>query len=175
MDRQRFDNLTRAVSALLSRRTLAGALAFGALGLPQITDAKKRRHKRKKKIDRNEFGCVDVGKRCAKNKQCCSSICKGKHGKKTCRAHDASTCQAGQLNVNCGGVDVDCTNGDGNPGICNTTTGNAPYCASSYYAVACRMDADCQPFCGPRAACLTCGYYSPGPTCAGPEACSGPV
>jgi hypothetical protein len=174
MDTDRFDDLTCAISTLLSRRALAAALGLGTLGLSDRVDAKKKRRKRKRKIERNDFGCVDIGNFCTKAKQCCSNICKWRKGKKTCRAHDAADCQAGQHDVNCGGADVGCTGSLGNLGVCETTTGNAPYCASSVCAVECRTDADCQSVCGPRAACLTCGYYCAGrPCCTGPEVCSG--
>jgi hypothetical protein len=45
MDAPRFDALTRTVSILRSRRTLAGVLGLGALALPGLADAKKTRNK----------------------------------------------------------------------------------------------------------------------------------
>ena len=61
MDHGRFDQIARAISQNLSRRTLAGVIGLGAMGISEVADAKK---KNKKKVKKNEFGCVDVGKFC---------------------------------------------------------------------------------------------------------------
>jgi hypothetical protein len=156
LDSARFDHLTRAVATLRSRRTLAGVLGLSALALPGLADARKKR-KKKKKIKKNQFGCVDVGNFCKNGGQCCSGICEGKKGKKKCKAHDASTCVAGQTIDDCGGsVNVLCTATGGDPGACLTTTGNAPYCATSLECFSCQQDVDCEPICGQGAACLPC-------------------
>jgi hypothetical protein len=150
----RFDRFTRSVSTLLSRRTLAATLGLGALGLPGLAEAKKHKKRKKKKITRNEFGCVDVGGFCKNSGQCCSGICSGKKDKKKCKAHNTSTCQAGQQEAGCTAeattvpCDVD--------GRCDTTTGKAPYCAGDGQCFPCTKDADCVPFCGAQAACITC-------------------
>jgi hypothetical protein len=182
MDDSRFDTLARSLTSSISRRgTLGGALAI--LGLtasrPGESLAKRRR---KKKLRRNAFGCVPVGKPCrGKDSVCCSGICEGKKPKKgkrdrsRCADHGADICQAGQRNVNCGGEDVRCTSSSGNEGTCETTTGGAAYCASGYDAIPCKKDADCVPYCGPQAACVRCGYYDHDPSCAGPEACHEPA
>src|SRR5688500_66271 len=60
MDHGRFDQIARAISQNLSRRTLAGVIGLGAMGISEVADAKKN----KKKVKKNEFGCVDVGKFC---------------------------------------------------------------------------------------------------------------
>jgi hypothetical protein len=156
MDLERFDHLTRAVSSVLSRRTLAGALGLGALSLPLLTDAKKKR-KKKKKVKFNDFGCVNVGGFCKNNSQCCSNICSGKKGKKKCKGHDASTCQPGQVSETCGGAaNVFCTSSGGDMGACFTTTGGAGYCEASGTCADCKKDADCIAVCGPQAACIPC-------------------
>jgi hypothetical protein len=168
MERARIDGLARSVSLLLSRRTLAGGLGLGALAHPGLIAAKnKHNHKKKKKVKRNEFGCVDVGTFCKNNGQCCSGICQGKKGKGKCQAHDASTCQAGQ-DV-CGVVEVDCTTENGDQGACARTTGNASFCEASGDCFACAKDADCVAVCGAGAACIVCAEC----TLTGGTACVG--
>jgi hypothetical protein len=157
LDSARFDHLTRAVATLRSRRTFAGVLGLSALALPGLADAKKKRKKKKKKVRFNEFGCVNVGGFCKNSGQCCSGICQGKKGKKKCQAHDTSTCQLGQQEEFCGGSeDVNCLTPDNTEGLCEVTTGNAPFCFGEGQCFPCSKDADCVPFCGPRAACLRC-------------------
>jgi hypothetical protein len=174
MDADRFDVWTRRRFELAVGGLLAALVGWrpadGAF-------AKKRKHK---KLVRNAFGCVEVGGKCrGKDAVCCSDICQGKAPKKgnkdqsRCVAHDASTCQTGQRDQNCGGVDILCRGSTGKVGVCETTTGSAPYCASGFFCVPCATDEDCRSVCGPRAACLSCGYYCPGPSCAGPDACTG--
>jgi hypothetical protein len=155
MDGARFDGLTRSVSTLLSRRSLAGALGLGALALPGLADAKKKhKHKKKKKVKLNDFGCVDVGNFCKNSSQCCSGICQGKKGKKKCQAHDDGGCQEGQ--DACLGVMALC-NIEGVMGECTRTTGDAGYCfGGSGDCFDCSKDADCVPFCGAQAACIVC-------------------
>jgi hypothetical protein len=154
------DRLSRSVSTVLSRRAVARALGLGALALPDLAGAKKHHHKHKVKF--NDFGCVNVGNVCTSDDQCCSGICEGKQGKKTCQAHDQSTCQAGQNIAFCGGsADGDCVDSSGTPGgDCFTTTGNAGICAQGGGCFICTKDVDCQAVFGPGAACATC------PTCA---------
>ena len=165
MDAARFDALTRSLSAPTRRRLLlagiAAALGLLSAGLPDRIDANQR----KKKLKRNAFGCVNVGGTCrGKDKNCCSSICRGKKPKKgekdtsRCVAHDAQGCVAGQIEDFCGGTNVSCTTSTGTPGRCNTTTGNAGYCAGdgSCAVGSCKKDADCVPAFGVGAACVVC-------------------
>lgn len=162
MKRVRAETLVRGLADAMSRRGFMGGLAT-VLSLAPVpvsgTDAKKRKkRKNKKKIKRNAFGCVNVGGFCENAGQCCSSICEGKKGKKSCQAHDTSTCQPGQQEAFCGGAeDVNCPTLDGAEGFCEVTTGNAPYCFGDGACFPCSKDADCVPFCGPGAACLACG------------------
>lgn len=130
MDTDRFDWLTRSLSTMLTRRALAGGLGLGALALPHLSDAKKtrKRKKNKKKAKFNAFGCVNVGGFCKNDDQCCPGIYEGSNDKKTCQAHDVSSCEAGDRESTCGGVDQSCIATDGSGGLCNTTTGNAAYC-----------------------------------------------
>lgn len=157
MEHDRFDQLARALSRKPSRRTLAGIFSLGALGLTgggQVEDAGAK--KNKKKVKKNGFGCVDVGKFCKNAGQCCSGICQGKKGKKKCKAHGESTCVSGQAETGCGGTSVVCQTSSGDEGQCNTTTGNAGYCVADGLCFACKKDADCISQCGVDAACIQC-------------------
>lgn len=154
MDAPDFDRLTRSVSTQLSRRSLASLLGLGtlgvsAVGLPDLAEAKK-----KKKVKRNDFDCVDVGKFCKNDSQCCSGICEGKKKSRKCTAHDESTCQSGQ--EACLGPLVPCTTTTGSEGNCATTTGKASYCGHGGTCFPCSKDTDCEPTFGAGAACAVC-------------------
>lgn len=141
MDSIRFDALVQSLAE--SRRSLlAGTLALGAgwVGISTI-EAKSKKRKRKKKpkqASANEYGCLDVGDPCQSADQCCSGICDGKKGQRTCLAHDTGTCkQDGQL--------VPCNNRT-NCG-CFTTTGGSDVCAELFppsECANCRRDTDCE-------------------------------
>jgi hypothetical protein len=169
MDSSRFDRWTQS----LSRRTVAGALGLGALGLPSLIEAKKKhkhKHKKKKKVKFNDFGCANVGGFCKNSGQCCSGICSGKKDKKKCQAHNVSTCTAGQHTGGCGGTSTLCTSSAGDEGVCETTTGNAGYCAVAGQCASCTKDADCIADFGPDAACIVCPDCLEFDTvCVGPE------
>ena len=159
MDAERFDSLAHALRDGRTRRgftTLLGAgLAGLAGGWPDLTaDAKRKKRKKKrrkkKKAKLNEFGCVDVGKFCKNDGQCCSGACEGNE----CQPHGESTCQPGQ--DICLGVEVPCVTETGQPGQCTTTTGEASYCFAEGDCFPCSKDADCQAICGPQAACIVC-------------------
>jgi hypothetical protein len=172
-----FAGLTRSISTLLSRRSLAGMLSLAALTVPGLAEAKKHKkhkHKKKKEPTFNDVGCVNVGGFCKNNGQCCSGICKGKKGKGKCLAHNASTCQAGQ--ENCVGTGVECTSETGELGVCTITTGQANYCEVNGNCYPCTKDADCVAVCGEGAACLDCADCSGGTACAGPsvDSCNAP-
>ncbi len=140
-------------------RGLGGAgLGLGFVGLADPGEAKKKRKrkKRKKKVTFNEFGCVNVGRFCKTSDHCCSGICVGKKGKKTCQAHDAGSCQGESSEDRCLDVEVNCVTGAGIDGFCVRTTGSAGYCEGTLGCFACTKDADCIPFCGPQAACIVC-------------------
>ena len=165
MDSTRFDDVTRAISPLLSRRGLAGLLGLAALGAAGSAKAKRKRKKRKKKkqgqnpkpqVTLNQFGCVNVGDFCESAAQCCSGICT----KSRCQAHDVDICRTGQTSVFCtdGATNTSCTGGGGGGGLCATTTGNAAFWATDRKCFTCKKDADCQPasVCGAGAACVIC-------------------
>ena len=157
MDHDRFDQFARTLSRASSRRTLSGILVLGAVGLAagarvEVASAKKKRNK----VKNNEFGCVNVGKFCKNAGQCCSGICQGKKGKKTCQAHGESTCVSGQAETGCGGTSVACQTPSGEAGQCNTTTGKAGYCVADVLCFPCKKDTDCIANCGVDAACIQC-------------------
>jgi hypothetical protein len=175
--------MTLVLHRLLPRRDLISGMAAGvalrAAGPCPLDAAAKR--KERKPQQRNEFGCVPVGRACqGKDEVCCSGICNGKKprkGKKDtsrCVAHDSADCTASQRSGICGGTDVPCTTSQGGVGLCQTTTGNAAYCALASVTVcpafsSCRTDADCQAFMlNPNAACVRCDLCS---AINGPTAC----
>jgi hypothetical protein len=164
MDASRFDDVVRSLTNAPSRRGVLAAFAAAALGLaaPVVGDAGKGK-KRKKKVKRNEFGCVNVGGKCrGKDALCCSGICQGKKRKKgnkdksRCVAHDAGNCQPGQNK--CAGPEIGCSRGDdGKATFCFTTTGTGEYCSSgSISNNGCTKDAECEADCGIGAACVRC-------------------
>jgi hypothetical protein len=182
VDQNRFERLTKALAAMPSRRDvlrgLAGVgLGLGALHPPAIADAKKKRKrkKRKPKATPNHYGCLEVGDSCKNADQCCSGICDGKKGKRTCRAHDTGNCAAGAHTNDCGGTNVACVTSLGKQGYCATTTGQAAYCLFYDDCFACKTDADCQAANGgafdPRAACTRCADcpQTGGTACATPD------
>jgi hypothetical protein len=170
VDRDRFDALIRSLGATASRRSFGRALAGGGLGAllnsglgALAVDAKQR----KKKLEKNAFGCVDVGGKCrGKNGNCCSGLCQGKKRKKgkrdtsTCVAHNTGICIA-EADSCTAGAEVACH--PSNPScFCTRTTGNAAFCAAFSGGAAghcrvCREDKDCEPEFGAGAACLVLG------------------
>lgn len=171
MDERQFDRWTRMLAAAASRRValrtlLVGstiAAGLGRLGLNKAADKKKKR----KKLKKNAYGCVNVGGTCrGKDSACCSGICQGKNPKKgekdtsTCMAHNVLDCPAGANT--CQGLPVAC----GTNGLCNQTTGQASFCAAGGNCKTCKKDADCAPTHGPGAACAVCaGCPAPGTVC----------
>ena len=159
-----FDTLTSAPSRRDVLRGLAAAgFGPGFARLPEFAGARKKRKKKKRKpkVRFNAFGCVSVGGFCQTAEQCCSGICEGEPGKKTCLAHDTGGCPPGIDEVGCGdpGTDVPCTlsTGETDGYLCNATTGNAGFCALTGDCFACRKDAECQEFYETsRAACVRC-------------------
>lgn len=160
MNVSRFDAVTRSLASRPSRRTILvglAALATTALRLPSTAVAGKRKNRRGNKLQRNSFGCVDVGLRCRGNSaNCCSGICQGKKPKRgkrdrsRCVAHDGGSCpqepdacvEPGQI---CGPL-----------GVCGLTTGKACFCAAiSGLCAVCQKDADCVALgWGANAACI---------------------
>lgn len=138
MDQDRFDRLIRSLAS--RRRTILFSLALapGGIAVPRASAASP---------------CTIVGKGCAGKSECCSGICMGKKGKKTCRPHDTGGCTKGQNSCSAS-VDIACTAPTGVEGLCYTTTGHAGYCGTDGQCAACARDADCRDLFGPTAACV---------------------
>jgi hypothetical protein len=188
MDDRRFDDVVKVLGhGQASRRgTLLGLVGavLGRLAARFAVSAGAK--KRKKKLVRNEFGCVDVGGKCRGNDgNCCSGVCQGKKPKKGKK--DKSVCVA----HNVGGCTLDrdsCLTGDpavsscGQNAICTATTGKAAFCASTVdisngrNCRICATDTDCeeQGF-PPGSACviLTGGVCDGDTGCAGINGSSG--
>ncbi|MGH2614997.1 MAG: hypothetical protein ACRDJC_07145 [Thermomicrobiales bacterium] len=181
MDEHRFAVVTHSLTSVPSRRDVLRGLVGAGLGLcaSRLPESAAGKNGRNKKLQRNAFGCVEVGGKCrGKDAACCSGRCDGKKPRKgqkdtsRCVAHGASTCQPGHhIQDVCGGAaNVSCTTSTGDTGgACTTTTGNAAYCPREAHCRACKKDADCQPFCGKEAACIVCaGCPEGGTACASP-------
>jgi hypothetical protein len=164
-----FDKLSRSLGESRSRRdalrgfVTALGIEWNATRFPSNAVANKKNNKRKKPKN-NEFGCLDVGKKCnGKDAKCCSGICngkkpkKGKKDKSKCVGHNAGSCQAG-FDV-CLGVIAPCST----DGFCFQTTGKAPFCAGGTGICAdCQKDTDCEALgAGPGAACIVCESECP--------------
>jgi hypothetical protein len=192
MDADRFDHFARTLTSHASRRVAlvglaSGWLAAGSLALRGPQAEAKKKHKKHKKHhlqdpSLNAFGCVDVGQACAGNDSlCCSGTCdggkpkKGKRDTSLCAAHHtggctlATTyCSAGALISKCGASGADAR--------CQTTTGNASFCAnvenfigSAPQCRTCDKDADCEAITGPGSACVV---FEGGPNCDSKFACT---
>ena len=167
MNANHFDHLTRTLRIDASRRGLLRGLIVST-GLAQMNapDAlvaeNKRKHK--KKLKRNQYGCVDVGGTCrGRDKHCCSGRCQGKKPKKgeadksRCVAHDTGTIESGErgCRVQDAPSNTVCTTSAGEEsGECQWSTGDAGFCGHGYACIpgSCRKDADCTAACGSGAA-----------------------
>jgi hypothetical protein len=166
MDETRFDGLARFVSQRLPRRRFHALLAAVSLsllaGAPVTTVGKKK----KKELQRNTFGCVDLGGKCGgKDSACCSGICQGKkpkQGKKDksrCVGHNQGTCTPERSLCAAATANEALCNPDSNFAACLQTTGNSPFCAT----FAGLTDDICQP-CAKDADCTAAGF-PPGSAC----------
>jgi hypothetical protein len=187
MNSDQFTPLARWLTAEPARRSFLRGLMGVALGLAALRhsdDADARKKRRKKTPQLNAFGCLNVGQKCrGKDALCCSGKCAGKKPKRgrkdrrTCVAHDTGGCPKGDPSEACGGdVETVCTAATGLEGVCDRTTGNAGFCTVSGDCFPCRKDADCQPLCGPEAACIRCEETCSGvggTACVGPSLCEG--
>jgi hypothetical protein len=160
MDTARFDHLTRSVSTLLSRRTLAGALGLSTLTLPSPVDAKKkkrRKNKKKRKKKRCKPAC-QPGEVC-RNRSCvcpsglsCSSGACCATGQ-TCLGGECQACPVG-IGLCEGGTFVCGTTPGGNPCACSTTSGGGTACIGGaellrpVYCTPCETNADCEELLG---------------------------
>jgi hypothetical protein len=141
MDTDRFDALTRSLSAAgSSRRRLLIGVAGSALSALAVTLGFAE-------AEATHFTCLHVGHRCKDKSQCCSSRCK----RGRCRAHNVGRCTAAKdacltVAAGCGGGNC----------YCYRTTGGANFCSSGGgQCMDCTTDAECaEALNTPGAACL---------------------
>jgi hypothetical protein len=171
MDTNHFDDITKLLTALPSRRDMLRGLVGAGLGLGALrfadTTAAKKKHKRghkpkrKNKIKQpqpvpNQFGCLEVGQPCRGDSSlCCSGLCdgvppkKGKPDTRVCAAHDIGTCDQAAEGI--------CTAADPQQSFCNQsntcfcigTTAGSKFCAKPdkvglSACVDCQKDTDCE-------------------------------
>lgn len=127
-------------------------LGYGVARLPEAADAtkKRKRKRREKKAKPNAFGCLEVGDACKIADQCCSGICEGQKGERTCRAHGNGTCNQKEEGI-CKAVNpalTRCNTTEGNC-LCFGTTAGSNFCAnpqigSGSECAVCKKDADCE-------------------------------
>lgn len=163
MDGTAFDRWTRRQMA----RATGGLVAvlLGTMSTPPTIDAGKRnRHNKRKgqKLERNRFGCVNVGGGCrGRDNVCCSGICEGKKPKRgepdrsRCVAHHQGPCSP--AHHACADDEPTACHPD-LPYFCYRTTGNAGCCGwnPAPACFSCRTDADCHQVFGDGAACAVC-------------------
>jgi hypothetical protein len=169
LDADRFDALTRSLSALASsrRRLLTGVagsavgMVAAALGVPQV--------------EAGHFGCHHVGRGCRRDDECCSSRCKGPKGQKTCRAHGVKGCVRGPVDPNTCESQSGTTCGSGTVACgCSNTTGGSAFCTSGPSCFGpsvtpCTHDKECEERTGKLgAACVECFNCLGGTGCADP-------
>ncbi len=153
MDAARFDALARRLTTPDARRRVLQALGgLGLAGIASRLPGSEAEAKKRRKPKTNQFGCIDVGKKCyGKSGQCCSGICEGSKKKSKCVAHNVGTCTVNDSSCD---VSVPC----GVNGECFQTTGKAAFCAEQgrCFCDACKKDKDCEADFGLGAACIVC-------------------
>jgi hypothetical protein len=158
MDGQRFDRLTRTLTATLSRRVTLGGLATGvllsfgwSLDEPLVLSKKKKgkgKKKNKKKPNCRGFRPISCGDECCSLAETCR---KGKQGKQKCIGHcEDGEQNSGETDVNCGGTcrdirkcpllarcseDADCETN-----VCDSRPDLDP---GGKLCLFCRIDSDC--------------------------------
>lgn len=160
MSQIRFHDVTRTMTGLPTRRDLLRGLAGAGLGLgiaqgANLVGARKTRKQRKKKGKRpqpNAFGCLDVGDACSSETGCCSGLCAGTKGKKTCQAHGTGICPQNHVGICLATADEIPVLKCGNQELCfcYTTTAGSNFCGQGGPRVGdkaactdCQKDADC--------------------------------
>ena len=153
MDGFHFDDLIRTLSQ--SRRSLLGGALALAGGWQSVASAKARRtpkrHKHKKRGNEpklNAYGCLNVGVRCKNAGQCCSGVCEGKKGRRTCRAHDTRECKQDGPGFCAASNIIDAFCGE-TACLCYRTTGGSRVCGEELSGVVsqcadCHKDRDCE-------------------------------
>jgi hypothetical protein len=180
VDHQRIDAIIRSLSHMPSRRALVRGLLGTTLGvgsakLPAPGEAKKK-PKRKKKATCDDFVCRRVGQSCISVSQCCSGICEGESGQRTCQAHGTGTCDQDAPGV-CAGSAETCNGRDAC--ACFRTVAGSIFCAETNVigddCADCVTDADCEAL--GYVAGSACVPYTEGAcagTCPGKRTCKSP-
>ncbi len=150
MDAKRFDVFVQSFAAHRSRRDVFRAIAVGALATPAMV--------RGQPVAAGAPACIPNGKTCAVTtpEQCCSGICKKKHGKAKCRkAPAAFGCT--NLQDSCNGPNIDCPKWAA-PGLCFVDANHVPFCADllDFNCSGCTTDQECVTMFGDGAFCFTC-------------------
>ena len=122
MHQDRFDAWTVSVIRPHSRRSLVHALAAVATGSGVLWFGAE-----------DAVACKNAGAKCKKKHHCCSGVCKGTKGKKTCRCHVLGAACPPAKSVSCCGA-ADC-------GYNACVDGMT--CCLSAGAVGCTADCDC--------------------------------
>ncbi len=167
MDQHRITVLRHALIGMPSRRDILRGLTGVGLGLgfprlPEPSAAKRKSKKKKKKSTPNAFGCLSVGAICKNAAPCCSGICEGKKGKRTCRAHDAGTCEQEVPAICQSGSPLTTTCNNRPDCACLRTTAGSSVCGELFCErEGCSECADCQR----DADCVALGFPS-GAACA---------
>jgi hypothetical protein len=154
VDAAGFDTLIRQLTSSGARRGFLHII--GGLGLAgafrRLSWGEAEAKEKRKKPKKNQFGCIDVGRKCyGKDNQCCSGICEGKKKKSKCVAHHVRDCSADD---NSCAESIPC----GGNGECFRTTGKAGFCGAEGTCDChpCKKDKDCEAEFGVGAACIVC-------------------
>lgn len=151
MDANRFDFFVQSVAANRSRRGVLRAIAAGALAAPALGCGRP--------VGAGIPACIPNGNKCsiAAPDECCSGICKKKHGKARCKkAPAAFGCT--NLQDSCKGSNFDCPK-QAAPGLCFVDANHVPFCADASTAFTCNGcagDQECVDLFGDGAFCLFC-------------------
>jgi hypothetical protein len=145
VDSYQFDDLMRSLAS--SRRSLVAVVTAIAASWQSLPDVQARKRNRKRgKARPNAYGCLSVGAACKSADQCCSGICEGKKGKRTCRAHGTATCDQRAPGFCTSSNPVTTFCGNTNACACFRTTAGSNFCGTDVAPGACaecKKDADC--------------------------------
>ena len=134
MDAPGFDALTRALVTTGTRRRALRAGLVAALGLAGGPLGVQ-----------GAAACRARGETCRRGSQCCSGLCRGPRGRKTCRrAPLQGTCTI--ASSVCAGTLTPCGNDNGFDCLCRVTARGTAFCGSleTGACIACGSNADCE-------------------------------
>lgn len=108
--------------------------------------------------------CLKVGKKCRRAKQCCSGVCRGRRGDKTCRRHGAGTCKQEGQHLVCTAPDITLSHCNNNSDCaCVRTTAGTNFCGDFFFPSGCTTCSGCA-VCERDADCVKQGF-PPGSAC----------